>query len=174
VDFPAAEEYNFTVKGEMIMANDLFGGLGGLMKGLSGFMPQDDPNVIMLNAQTEVSDLKNQEEAVYTEIGRLAYAQNPDAFPAQKTKLQLIGANLSAAEAKLNAKQQEMKAAEQAKREAEARSSCPSCGAANPDGVKFCQECGTKLGAAKAFCTSCGQENPPGTRFCGNCGNKLG
>lgn len=156
------------------MANDLFGGLGGLMKGLSGFMPQDDPNVILMNAQTEVGDLKTQESAVYMEIGKLAFAQNPNAFPEQKNKLQLIQANLSAAEAKLNTKQQEIKAAEQAKKAAEARLSCPNCGANNPEGVKFCQECGTKLGAAKAFCTGCGQENPPGTRFCGNCGNQMG
>ena len=156
------------------MANDLFGGLSGLMKGLSGFMPQDDPNVMMMNAQNEVSDLKTQEEAVYVEIGRLAYVQNPNAFPEQKNKLQLIQANLSAAEQKLNTKQQEIKAAEQAKKEADARSSCQSCGANNPDGVKFCQECGAKLGQTKAFCTDCGQENPPGTRFCGNCGSQLG
>jgi formate dehydrogenase maturation protein FdhE len=155
------------------MANDLFGGLGGLMKGLSGFMPQDDPNVIMMNAQTEVSDLKAQQEAVFVEIGKLAWAQNPNAFPEQKNKLQLIEANLAAAQAKLNAKQQEQKAAEQAKKEADARTSCPNCGAKNPEGVKFCQECGTKLGQTKAFCTSCGSENPPGTRFCGNCGNPL-
>lgn len=156
------------------MANDLFGSLGGLMKGLSGFMPQDDPNVVLLNAQTEVSALKNQEEAIYTEIGKLAYAQNPDAFPEQNNKLQLIKANLSAAEAKLNAKQQEIKEAEQARRAAEDRLSCPNCGARNEEGVKFCQECGTKLGPSKSFCTGCGQENPPGTRFCGNCGQQLG
>ena len=155
------------------MANDLFGGLSGLMKGLSGFMPQDDPNVILLNAQTEVSELKNQEQAVYLEIGKLAYARNPDDFPEQKSKLQLIKANLSAAEAKLNLKQQELSAAEEAKKAAEDQLSCPNCGARNPEGVKFCQECGTKLGQAKSFCTSCGGENPPGTRFCGNCGKQM-
>ena len=155
------------------MANDLFGGLGGLMKGLSGFMPQDDPNVILMNAQNELSDLKAQESAVYIEIGKLAYAQNPNAFPEQKNKLQLIQANLSAADAKLNAKQQEIKAAEEAKKAEENRMSCPSCGARNPEGVKFCQECGSKLGPTKVFCTSCGQENPPATRFYGNCGKQL-
>ena len=30
------------------MANDLFGNLGGLMRGLSGFMPQDDPGVKLM------------------------------------------------------------------------------------------------------------------------------
>ena len=48
---------------------------------------------------------------------------------------------------------------------------CPSCGHENPEGVKFCQECGTKLGgSAKKHCTSCGAELTPGTRFCGECG----
>lgn len=155
------------------MANDLFGGLSGLMKGLSGFMPQDDPNVMLMNAQSEVNDLKKQEVEVFTEIGRLAWAKNPDAFPEQKSRLELIRQNLSAAEAKLNAKKQELNAAEQAKKEAEARASCPNCGTRNPDGVKFCQECGAKLGAAKTVCSGCGQENPPGTRFCGNCGSPL-
>lgn len=156
------------------MANDFFGGLGGLMKGLSGFMPQDDPNVILMNAQTEVSDLKAQKETVFIEIGKLAYAQNPDAFPAQKNKLQLLDANIDAAEARLNAKQQEVKSAEQAKKAAEDRLNCPSCGSRNPEGVKFCQECGAKLAQSKAVCTSCGEENPPGTRFCGNCGKQMG
>ena len=32
------------------MANDLF---GGLMKGLSGFMPQDDPDVKLMSAQSD-------------------------------------------------------------------------------------------------------------------------
>ena len=155
------------------MANDLFGGLSGLMKGLSGFMPQDDPNIIMLNAQTEVTDLNKQAETVYLEIGKLAYAQNPDAFPEQANRLRLIEANLAAAEAKLKEKQQELKAAEQAKKAAEDKLSCPSCGAMNQEGVKFCQECGTKLGQTKSFCTECGAENPPGTRFCGNCGKQL-
>ena len=53
------------------MANDLFGNLGnlgGIVKGLSSFMPQDDPAVKMINAQTQVSDLKKQEADIYVEI----------------------------------------------------------------------------------------------------------
>ncbi len=63
----------------MIIANDLFGGLGGglggLMKGLSSFMPQDDPAVKMLNTQTEVSSLQKQELELYAEIGKQAASQ---------------------------------------------------------------------------------------------------
>jgi predicted amidophosphoribosyltransferase len=51
---------------------------------------------------------------------------------------------------------------------------CASCGFANPAGLKFCGECGTKLETPPSGkCTACGQENPPGMKFCGECGNKL-
>ena len=54
------------------MGNDLFGGLGGLMKGLSNLMPQDDPAVKMMNAHTQVSDLQKQEKDLYVQIGKMA------------------------------------------------------------------------------------------------------
>jgi len=47
---------------------------------------------------------------------------------------------------------------------------CPSCGAENPAGQKFCGECGSPLQAA---CPSCGAENAPGQKFCGDCGEAL-
>lgn len=153
------------------MTNDLFGGLGGLLKGLSGFLPQDDPNVQLMNAQTEVSELKQQEDAVYAEIGRAAYGQNPGAYPAQADKLRLIQANLAEAQAALDAHAQAKQEADEQAAQAAAASMCPSCGYQSPEGVKFCPECGTKLGTSA--CPSCGQDNPPGTRFCGGCGHKL-
>jgi len=48
---------------------------------------------------------------------------------------------------------------------------CPSCGAANPAGAKFCVECGVRFAAA---CPSCGATtNPPGARFCADCGTRM-
>src|SRR5215475_9000894 len=47
---------------------------------------------------------------------------------------------------------------------------CPSCGAANPDGKKFCGDCGTPL---PMRCSACGAANPPGKKFCGDCGSTL-
>jgi class 3 adenylate cyclase len=45
--------------------------------------------------------------------------------------------------------------------------SCPSCGAQNAPGQKFCGECGAAL---TGVCASCGTQNPPGQKFCGECG----
>jgi hypothetical protein len=47
---------------------------------------------------------------------------------------------------------------------------CASCGFENPDGLKFCNECGTAL---KRHCTQCGFENAPQAKFCGECGAAL-
>ncbi len=149
------------------MTSDLFGGLGGLMKGLSGLMPQDDPSVKVLTAQAALSDLHKQEEALYAEIGRQAYADNPAAYP-QSEQLRLVLLNIAEAEGKLNAVQTEKRQADQEKKMAEAKTSCPGCGHQNPEGTKFCQECGGKLG--EAACQNCGAPLPPATRFCGECG----
>ena len=150
------------------MANDLFGGLGGLMKGLSAFMPQDDPDVKLMKAQSELSELKEKETALYAEIGRQALARDGGRFPELENKLKLIQANINDAQTKLETAQGEKSKKEQAEQQAAEQSTCPACGNRNPDNVKFCQECGTKLGAAQ--CRACGAALAPGTRFCGTCG----
>src|SRR5919109_356478 len=48
---------------------------------------------------------------------------------------------------------------------------CPHCGFDNPEGLKFCGECGTPLTAP---CPRCGFANPPQFKFCGDCGAPLG
>jgi class 3 adenylate cyclase/tetratricopeptide (TPR) repeat protein len=47
---------------------------------------------------------------------------------------------------------------------------CPSCGFENPEGMKFCGECGAPL---TGRCPQCGFENPPRFKFCGGCGAPL-
>ena len=47
---------------------------------------------------------------------------------------------------------------------------CPKCKYENPEGTKFCGECGTKL---ERICPSCNLPNPPQFKFCGECGYNL-
>jgi class 3 adenylate cyclase len=48
---------------------------------------------------------------------------------------------------------------------------CPKCQAENPEGMKFCVECGKKL---EIICPKCGFGNSPNFKFCGECGHDLG
>ncbi len=158
------------------MASDLFGGLGGLVKGLSSLVPQDDPGIQTFTAQSEVSGLRKQESEIYAEIGKAVVAQQgADAFGELGAKLKLVQMNLASAEGKLNAAKQQAEEAERQAAAAAAALRCPSCGYDNPENTKFCQECGTPMGPkAPSFCSSCGVELAPNTRFCGSCGARQG
>ena len=47
---------------------------------------------------------------------------------------------------------------------------CAKCGAENPEGLKFCEQCAAPF---KQRCAKCGFENSPGARFCGECAAPL-
>jgi len=47
---------------------------------------------------------------------------------------------------------------------------CPKCQFDNPEGLKFCVECGNKL---EIICSNCGFSNEPSFKFCGECGHNL-
>ena len=47
---------------------------------------------------------------------------------------------------------------------------CPKCQFENPEGMKFCGECGVKL---EKTCPKCNSSNPPGFKFCGECGHNV-
>ena len=63
---------------------------------------------------------------------------------------------------------------------------CPGCGAEQPEGQAFCDQCGSKLPislpptvnigratGAVIRCPNCGHDNPPGSNFCEECGADL-
>src|SRR5439155_17308921 len=47
---------------------------------------------------------------------------------------------------------------------------CVNCGAENPEGLKFCNECAAPF---KRQCDKCGFENAPAAKFCGECATPL-
>jgi class 3 adenylate cyclase/tetratricopeptide (TPR) repeat protein len=47
---------------------------------------------------------------------------------------------------------------------------CPKCQTENPEGKKFCRECGANLALA---CPQCASEILPRDKFCGECGHNL-
>ena len=121
----------------------------GLVKGLSGFLPQDDPDVKILNAQTELKDLTEKEEKIYARLGRQVYASgNSESYPETKAELDLLTANRKAAESRLQAAKAEKEAREQAAAASTSEST-------------------------QRFCSNCGTELAPGTRFCSSCGTKV-
>jgi membrane protease subunit (stomatin/prohibitin family) len=51
------------------------------------------------------------------------------------------------------------------------QATCPSCGASVPQGAKFCPACGKPMQAA---CPKCGAKVESGVKFCPQCGNQVG
>lgn len=155
---------------------DLFGGLGGFMKGLSSFMPQDDPDTKIFNANNELNELKQRELQLYAEIGKKVISDvgsRPE-FSDIVSELQENQRRQIKIKETLKTAEDEKKEKQRIEQEERKALTCPNCDYVNPEGVKFCQECGTKLGApGKGTCPGCGTKNPPESRFCGECGHKL-
>lgn len=167
--------------------NNMSNIIDGLIKGVSGFLPQDDPDVKILTAQTELRELSEKEEKIFARLGRAVYdTDGGESHPEIITELEVLFNNRYAAEERLQAARDEKilrektEAEERARREAEeAAYSCPNCGSHNSPGTNFCQGCGTRLAppaqapAAKRFCSNCGAEVAAGYRFCSSCGTQI-
>lgn len=155
------------------MSNDLF---GGIMKGIGAFMPKDDPNIKMFQSQSEISELQNTELELYAKIGKKLYpsiCNNPE-YSDLVEELNFTQKKLKAAQDELTAAQTTKTQQDQMEQESIKSRTCPNCETLNPEGVKFCQECGARLNlATKVTCPDCGAEFPVGTRFCGECGRQL-
>jgi len=148
-------------------ALESFGGfLGGLARSA---IPQDTPEGQMLAAQSQLSDLRKQENELLLQIGREAYRRDPSAW-SQDARLQLIAQNVAAAEGALTAANTAKDQAEAAQAIEDAKGRCPSCRHKNPEEVRFCQKCGTSLAATAPQLCACGVELAPDVRFCGSCG----
>lgn len=155
------------------MGTNLF---GGLMKGLGAFMPKDDPNVKLFQAQSELNELESRQQELYAEIGKSVFEsikEKPE-FQEIVTELNFISKKILSMETELEEAENIKSEHERLQQERIQERTCPNCDTVNPEGVKFCQECGEKLSfSVKPRCPQCGTENPVGTRFCGECGGKF-
>lgn len=161
--------------------SDIFGMLSKSLKPLMDLTGQKpDENTLPILLKGDVEELLTKKKEALARIGEAAYNMvRTNSF--DLAALRPLCVDVDTADAQLKVKQAELKnaelAAEASKKKAEeveAARTCPACGDVNPEGVNFCQQCGSKLGLPKsAKCPSCGAENPPGTRFCGDCGAKL-
>lgn len=140
-----------------------------LIKEISNFAPQDDPGVKAFNVQNELKDVLEKEEKLYCELGKRVYADGGAAkYPDIEVQLQALASKRTEIQQRLDTAIAEKEKADLVA-VAEGSNVCPSCGASNPEGTKFCSECGGKL-ETTAFCTACGSAIKPGMRFCGSCG----
>ncbi len=158
----------------------------GLVKGLASLAPQDDPDVKIFNVQNDLKELEEKEKEIFAQLGRQVYeVGGREAYPEAGVQLEALAANRVQIQQRMNQLKEEKEAREcaeaqaAAEREAaEASRTCPNCGAVNPEGGKFCCDCGTRLPEAappqpkKRFCTSCGTEIAEGMKFCSACGTR--
>lgn len=152
----------------------------GIVKGLASLAPQDNPDIMIFNAQTEIKEIGEKEKELFAELGKQVYeSAGKEAYPEITAQLDEIKAKREELEAKIKQIKEEKEAKERAENQETSISEgniCPACGTSNNDGAKFCSGCGGKLPEPvtvenkKRFCTSCGKEVAEGMRFCSSCG----
>jgi len=146
----------------------------------------DAIEITKLNAK--ISSEKSAIADIYKQLGERIYEKYAsgayqDADMAELfTAVDARRANIAEAEDKIKAIKAENEAKAQSASQAHAAPAgavCPGCGAPVADGVKFCNQCGTRVevsvpaAEAKKFCSSCGAEAVSGVKFCSQCGAKI-
>lgn len=120
--------------------------LKGLVKGLSGFLPQDDPDVKIFNAQNALKDITKKEEEVFTRFGRRIFeSQGASEHPDIAAELERLIAEKAAADDNLRQAQDEKAARQRVQEGIEEKRFCSNCGIAIAAGTQFCTACGTRV-----------------------------
>ena len=124
----------------------------------------------------EISALETSRLMALAEIGEKALAEicdKPD-FAELREKFDGIEGRIKELKQQEAALLEEKTRFEKEEKERLIRRTCFTCKAVNPEGSRFCEECGAKLGELpREYCKNCGTVNPAGMKFCGECGSKL-
>lgn len=125
----------------------------------------------------EIAALERQRLDALAEIGEKSLPELRDRpeFAESIAMINEITQKIEELRQRESALREEKERAEREERERIARLTCFSCKTVNPEGARFCEECGSQLGVLpKDYCKNCGTLNQPGLKFCGECGTKLG
>ena len=118
----------------------------------------------------QIADEEGSITAAYTQIGRLYYAQHPDAPEAAMQEHYRTIQQANARIAELRAQIEKINTVQK----------CPQCGATYDEGQIFCTSCGFRLAGeqpseapAEIVCTNCGMRLPKDALFCSGCGTPV-
>lgn len=113
-----------------------------------------------------------------TQIGALFWSKYCDGAQFDEDVNQLLE-QIKVGFDRIDELQEEIEAINRANQAAEGVN-CITCGSANPQGTRFCGNCGTKVEEPAPHemgdgsnCSYCDTLNPAGTRFCAKCGANL-
>jgi len=117
----------------------------------------------------KITDLEQAALALYAELGQKMLELLPEdsEYAPLADKIRELNAQLEGLRRELSDLEQDYKTQLTAL-------TCFSCKMVNPEGARFCEGCGAKLGEPpKEYCRACNTINTPGQKFCGECGAKL-
>ena len=135
-----------------------------------------DINEQLVALATEIESLEGSRIKALVGFGELALPELKDKAEFSEAAAEIEEMDAKIAESKENKVTLEATKAqlEFEQRERDVRRTCFVCNRVNPEGARFCEGCGGKLGdLPREFCKKCGTLNLSTLKFCGECGNKL-
>ena len=117
----------------------------------------------------QITGFEHDALALYAELGQKLLLSLPEGSEYAPLADEIKNLN-----AKLDGLREEQSSMDREYQEKLVALTCFACDMVNPEGARFCEGCGAKLGEPpKEYCKACNTMNRPGQKFCGECGAKL-
>lgn len=124
----------------------------------------------------EIAALEKQRLGMFAEVGEMALPALRDKpeFTELAAKIDKIAEKLGGLRQRESELLEEKARREKEEKERQLALTCFACKRVNPEGARFCEQCGGKLGEPpREYCKACSTLNSPNMKFCGECGAKL-
>jgi len=132
-------------------------------------MSSEDLKTKTEEIDAQISESERLVSELYSELGKKLFLELGD----ESEQAPLV-AKIKDINAKLEALHLERANLEEEYNKNLAARTCFVCKYVNPEDARFCEECGTRLGAPpREYCKACNTMNKPGQKFCGECGTRL-